>query len=81
MLSHEKKTVKSRCGVIQSWMLLMHSKVPWILVMPHTKHTTHSSGRQVMCGTARLQASTTAADAVSSVLLVKRNLVRKSIGK
>ena len=76
-----KKAVKSRCGVIHSCMVDMHSKVPCILHIPSTKHKAHSNGSSRTCGATRLQTSAPAAAAVSSVRFVKRNFMRKSIGK
>ena len=76
-----KNTVKSRVGLIQSWMLDMHSNVPCILHIPSMKHTSHSKGRKVMCGAIRLQSNTPVAAPQSSVLLVKRNFMRNNKGK
>ena len=45
MCSMGKNTVKTRFGVIQSWMVDIHSKVPCILQMPSTKQITQSKGR------------------------------------
>ena len=42
-----KNTVKSRFGVIHSWMFEMHSKVPCILQIPSTKQIAQSKGRTV----------------------------------
>ena len=73
--------MKSRLGVIHSCMVDMHSNVPCILHTPSTKHTAHSSGRNDMCGAARLQAITPVAAAASSVLLVNLNFILNRIGK
>lgn len=76
-----KNMVKSRFGVIQNWILDMHSNVPCILHTPSTKHSAHSRGRKVMCGASRLQAITPRAADDRRVLLVKRNFIRKRMGK
>ena len=81
MCSMGKNTVKSRLGVIHSWMFDMHSNVPCILHIPSMKHTSHSKGSSVMCGAARLHSRTPVAAAHSSVLLVKRNFIRNNTGK
>lgn len=47
MCSRGKNTVKSRVGVIHSWMFDMHSNVPSILHIPSMKHISQSSGRKV----------------------------------
>ena len=38
----------SRLGVIQSWMVLLHSKVPQIRKKPDTKQVATSSGTEVV---------------------------------
>ena len=77
----EKKTAKSRRGVIQSWMLLMHSNVPCILAIPAMKHTIMSTGIDWQCIVSTLHMARTMAEPQSNCLLVKRNFMRKSIGK
>lgn len=81
MCNRGKNTVKSRVGVIQSWMLDMHSNVPCILHTPSMKHTSQSRGKNVMQGASRLHNRTPAAAAHSNVLFVKRNFMRNNSGK
>ena len=49
--------------------------------MPSMKQSVQSSGRKVVYGAMRLHTITPSAAAVSSVLLVKRNFMRKRMGK
>lgn len=81
MWSTGKNTAKSRRGVIHSWMLLINSKVPCSLAMPPMKHTTSSSGMKVVWMVTRLVTAMTTAEVMSSCWLVKRNFMRKSMGK
>ena len=80
MCSTGKKTPKSRGGVIHSWMLLMHSKVPCIFAMPAMKQTGRRTAMSVVLIVMKLQMPITAAAPQSSCWLVKRNFIRKSIG-
>ena len=81
MCSTGKNTAKSRRGVIHNCMLLMCSKVPCSLAMPSMKHTTSSSGIYVERMVMRLQTAMTIAEPMMSCWLVKRNFMRKSMGK
>ena len=80
MCSTGKKTPKSRGGVIHSWMLLIHSKVPCIFAMPAMKQTGRRMAILVVLIVMKLQIPITAAAPQSSCWLVKRNFIRKSIG-
>ena len=80
MCSTGKKTPKSRGGVIHSWMLLIHSKVPCIFAMPAMKQTGRRMAILVVLIVMKLQMPITAAAPQSSCWLVKRNFIRKSIG-
>ena len=62
-------------------MLLICSKVPCSFAIPSMKHTTSSSGMKVVWMVTRLHTETTMADPMMSCWLVKRNFMRKSIGK
>ena len=81
MCSIGKKTPKSRLGVIHSCMVDIHSNVPCILAMPHSTHSAHNSGSGIRNVASRLHTTITAADVMSSSLLLKRNFMRKSTGK
>ena len=49
--------------------------------MPPMKHTTSSSGMKVVWRVTRLVTAMTTAEVMSSCWLVKRNFMRKSMGK
>ena len=49
--------------------------------MPAMKHSTHISGRNVVCVNSQLHSASTRAEVMSNARLVKWNFMRKSTGK
>ena len=75
----QKKTERSRLGVIQSWIVELHSKVPHILKNPAIKQVATSMGTLVVFMQIRLQAIIAEQQISRDVLEVKRNLSRNMI--